>query len=61
MSLPNAPWPLERLPLVTLYLSERCNSRCVTCDYWRHGRADMSFEAVQQLLPDLRGCAPRWC
>ena len=44
---------LERLPLVTLYLSERCNSRCITCDYWRHGAADMSLEAVQQLLPDL--------
>jgi len=44
---------LERLPLVTLYLSERCNSRCVTCDYWRHGTADMSLEAVRRLLPDL--------
>jgi len=44
---------LHRLPLVTLYLSERCNSRCVTCDYWRHGRADMTFEAVQRLLPSL--------
>ena len=30
--------PLRRLPLVTLFLSERCNSRCVSCDYWRHGR-----------------------
>ncbi len=44
---------LHRLPLVTLYLTERCNSRCVTCDYWRHGRADMSFQAVQRLLPTL--------
>ena len=44
---------LQRLPLVTLYLTERCNSRCVTCDYWRHGRADMSFDAVQRLLPNL--------
>jgi Fe-coproporphyrin III synthase len=44
---------LERLPLVTLYLSERCNSRCVTCDYWRHGASDMSLEAVRRLLPDL--------
>jgi MoaA/NifB/PqqE/SkfB family radical SAM enzyme len=44
---------LHRLPLVTLYLTERCNSRCVTCDYWRHGRADMTFEAVQRLLPTL--------
>ena len=33
--------PLLRLPLVTLYLTERCNSRCVTCDYWRHGRIDL--------------------
>jgi MoaA/NifB/PqqE/SkfB family radical SAM enzyme len=44
---------LQRLPLVTLYLTERCNSRCVTCDYWRHGRADMTFNAVQRLLPNL--------
>ena len=44
---------LHRLPLVTLYLTERCNSRCVTCDYWRHGRADMSLESVTRLLPSL--------
>jgi MoaA/NifB/PqqE/SkfB family radical SAM enzyme len=44
---------LHRLPLVTLYLTERCNSRCVTCDYWRHGRADMTFSAVQRLMPNL--------
>jgi MoaA/NifB/PqqE/SkfB family radical SAM enzyme len=44
---------LERLPLATLYLTERCNSRCITCDYWRHGRADMSLEAVTRLLPSL--------
>jgi MoaA/NifB/PqqE/SkfB family radical SAM enzyme len=44
---------LARLPLVTLYLTERCNSRCVTCDYWRHGRADMNLAAVRRLLPSL--------
>jgi radical SAM protein with 4Fe4S-binding SPASM domain len=44
---------LERLPLVTLYLTERCNSRCVTCDYWRHGRVDMNLDSVQRLLPSL--------
>ena len=44
---------LRQLPLVTLYLSERCNSRCITCDYWRHGAADMSLDAVRRLLPDL--------
>ena len=45
---------LHRLPLVTLYLTERCNSRCVTCDYWRHGRVDMSLEAVTRLLPSMQ-------
>src|ERR1700728_3331595 len=44
---------LQRLPLVALYLTERCNSRCVTCDYWRHGRVDMNLESVQRLLPSL--------
>ncbi len=44
---------LQQLPLVTLYLTERCNSRCVTCDYWRHGRSDMSLELVSRLLPSL--------
>jgi len=41
------------LPLVTFYLTERCNSRCVTCDYWRHGRRDASLESVLHVLPDL--------
>jgi MoaA/NifB/PqqE/SkfB family radical SAM enzyme len=44
---------LHSLPLVTLYLTERCNSRCVTCDYWRSGRADMSLDSVTRLLPSL--------
>jgi MoaA/NifB/PqqE/SkfB family radical SAM enzyme len=41
------------MPLATLYLTERCNSRCVTCDYWRHGRDDMTLESVRGLLPSL--------
>jgi MoaA/NifB/PqqE/SkfB family radical SAM enzyme len=45
--------PIAKLPLVTLYVTERCNSRCVTCDYWRHGRDDMDLAAVTNLLPSL--------
>jgi len=44
---------LERLPLAILYLTERCNSRCITCDYWRTGRLDMTLAAVSQLVPSL--------
>src|SRR3954470_3161753 len=44
---------LERLPLAILYLTERCNSRCITCDYWRTGHIDMSLDSVTRLLPSL--------
>ena len=59
MSDPNALAHLHQLPLVTLYLTERCNSRCVTCDYWRHGRADMTLNAVNRLLPSLSALQTR--
>ncbi len=51
--------PLSSLPLVTLYLTERCNSRCVSCDYWRHGRMDMTLEAVTRWLPDFEALGTR--
>ena len=44
---------LRSLPLAILYLTERCNSRCVTCDYWRTGRDEMSLATVERLLPGL--------
>ena len=45
--------PRPRLPVVTLYVTERCNSRCVTCDYWRHGHLDLSLDSVEKLRPSL--------
>jgi MoaA/NifB/PqqE/SkfB family radical SAM enzyme len=44
---------MTALPLVTLYVTDRCNSRCVSCDYWRHGRNDMNLAAVTRLLPSF--------
>ncbi|HEU5134691.1 MAG TPA: radical SAM/SPASM domain-containing protein [Steroidobacteraceae bacterium] len=49
----------ESLPLATLYLTDRCNSRCVTCDYWRHGRTNVTLESVTRLLPDLEALGTR--
>ena len=49
----------DTLPLVTLYLSERCNSRCVTCDYWRHGVKDASLASVERMLPALAALRTR--
>lgn len=51
---------LDSLPLVTLYLTERCNSRCVTCEYWRNGRIDLDLEAVRRLLPSLVALRTEW-
>jgi Fe-coproporphyrin III synthase len=49
----------SRLPLVTLYVTERCNSRCVTCDYWRHGRVDVSLASISRLLPSFERLGTR--
>lgn len=53
------PAALRQLPLLTLYLTDRCNSRCVSCDYWRSGRTDITLAAVQALLPGLAELATR--
>lgn len=45
--------PLTSLPLLTLHLTERCNSRCISCDYWRHGRRDISLATIEALVPEL--------
>lgn len=42
------------LPLVTLYLTERCNSRCISCDHWRTGRTDLSAAQVAGWGPALQ-------
>lgn len=44
---------MANLPLISLYLSERCNSRCITCDYWKHGERDLSVATVERMLPSL--------
>jgi MoaA/NifB/PqqE/SkfB family radical SAM enzyme len=51
--------PLPRLPLVTLYLTERCNSRCVTCDYWRTGRDHLTLAKLEAMLPGLQRLGTR--
>ena len=53
MAVPLFEFHHRGLPVVTLYVTERCNSRCVTCDYWRHGRAEVDLESVAGLLPSL--------
>jgi len=44
---------LGGLPLVVLYLTDGCNSRCVTCDIWKNPRRNMPMEFVERLIDEL--------
>lgn len=45
---------LAALPLAIVYLTDRCNSRCVTCDYWKYGQTNLPMERAQALAPQLK-------
>ena len=51
---------LHTLPLLVLYLTDGCNSRCVTCDIWRSPRRDMSPELVDELVASCKPLNVRW-
>lgn len=51
---------LHSLPLLVLYLTDGCNSRCVTCDIWRSPRRNMRLELVDELLKACRELQVRW-
>ncbi len=42
------------LPLLIFYVTARCNSRCVSCDWWKSdGAADLTLDEVRTLAADL--------
>lgn len=51
---------LRTLPILVLYLTDGCNSRCVTCDIWRNPRRNMQMELVEAIAGDLRALSVRW-
>jgi MoaA/NifB/PqqE/SkfB family radical SAM enzyme len=43
------------LPLVLFAPTSRCNSRCVSCDWWRSdGATDLTIAEIRKLADDLR-------
>jgi len=46
---------LAALPLAILYVTDRCNSRCITCDYWQFGQTNLPVDQARRLAPELRG------
>ncbi|MCC6804572.1 MAG: hypothetical protein IT319_16940, partial [Anaerolineae bacterium] len=51
---------LRTLPILVLYLTDGCNSRCVTCDIWRNPRRNMKMELVEAIAGDMRALSVRW-
>ena len=42
------------LPLLIFYPTSRCNSRCVSCDWWKHsGADDLSLDEIRMLASQL--------
>lgn len=51
---------LHTLPLLVLYLTDGCNSRCVTCDIWRNPRRNMAMALVDELVRACKELDVRW-
>ncbi len=51
---------LRTLPMVIFYLTDGCNSRCVTCDIWRSPRRNMSLDIIDAAAAESRALGIRW-
>jgi Fe-coproporphyrin III synthase len=41
------------LPLMVLYITDGCNSRCKMCDIWQNPRRNMSMDLVDELIAQV--------
>lgn len=48
------------LPILIVYLTDGCNSRCVTCDIWRSPRRNMPPALIEALVGQVRELGIRW-
>jgi Fe-coproporphyrin III synthase len=51
---------LYSLPLVVLYLTDGCNSRCISCDIWRNPRRNMPMDLVESIAATCSELGIRW-
>lgn len=51
---------LHTLPLTVLYLTDGCNSRCVTCDIWKNPRRNMAMPMVEEIATELKSLGAQW-
>lgn len=44
---------LHTLPMIILYLTDGCNSRCKTCDIWQNPRRNMPMALVESIVETI--------
>jgi Fe-coproporphyrin III synthase len=48
------------LPLLVFYATSRCNSRCLSCDWWKHsGAGDLRIEEIETVAAGLPALGTR--
>jgi len=51
---------IHRLPLIVLYLTDGCNSRCQMCNIWQNPRHNMSMDLVQRIVNECKSLGVKW-
>jgi len=51
---------IHALPLAIVYVTDRCNSRCVMCDYWQYGQTFLSIDRARELAAEFDRLDTRW-
>jgi len=51
---------IATLPLMVLYITDGCNSRCTMCDIWHNPRRNMSLDLVDELVQQAQQLKTRW-
>ncbi|MEO1288426.1 MAG: radical SAM protein, partial [Chloroflexota bacterium] len=51
---------LHTLPLLVLYITDGCNSRCVTCDIWHNPRRNMPLALAESIAETCAELGVRW-
>ena len=51
---------LHSLPLLVLYITDGCNSRCQSCDIWQNPRRNMPMQLVESIAATCGELGVRW-
>jgi MoaA/NifB/PqqE/SkfB family radical SAM enzyme len=51
---------LHTLPLLVMYLTDGCNSRCISCNIWQNPRRNMPMPLVERITAQVPEMGVRW-